>query len=244
METDFSKLKSALKTFLFLMILLYMLFVFVASIDNIDLTWRPKELFEEYEYIKNSLNKKMPQISSSSPLLLKQLVDEPFIPAVQLIQQDLEFKYLIDMMMKYKIEIRSDPTISGLKEGEYRSECPPSGNIYLNPHLSEVKTNYLYGPAMIIVHELTHAQLRIKYPQKYCHKKLLSDEFLAFKNAFTFKHKYKKFDFTDYFDRNGVFHEYCLYKNIKNGYSGWIDDINLQPKSKMEQFWCIFTTNL
>jgi len=240
----FGKLKSWIETILLGFILLYSLLVFFASADNLNLTWRPSEMIAEFQYLKNSFNKKSPQTSSPSHAL-KKLVEEPYLPAVQLIQQDPEFKHLIDMMIKYKIPITSNAEnlkvedLTSCREACYLSSCPGIGKVYLTADFSKAST---LGQAEIIVHELTHAENRIKNPSHYCHKKLVSDEFSAFKNEVTLQYKHRKLGLFDYFDKNNVLHEYCLYKNIKKTYPAWTDDMNLRPPNKIEQFWCLFTT--
>jgi len=228
-----------------ILVFLYFLLIIPASLDNFEIVWKPDDLIEEYQYISRNLNKILPQITSSPPSDIKELVTESTIPAFQLIQQDTDFSYLAELVIKYKIPItRSSVGLTAEQLISYNkgaffnafsnSKGETGGKIYLGPPAT---SRGILFEAAIIVHELTHAYDHLENPDDW-KSQHLSSEFRAFKNQVSFFHKYKEFSIAsilDYFDRQDILYEYSLYKNIQRLYPNFVDDVQLLPKNKIEQ---------
>jgi hypothetical protein len=235
-----------------LAITVVLIFFFLTSMDNFSFVWNPKDWVTEAVYLANWRPARVPKETPAPTKEVAALVDQGLIPAFYLIQQDSEFSYLAQYAIINKINI----SVSDESATEYcqdddacydniATRCSKKnspGTIYFKSKaVANYSTSFLAG---VLVHELTHAQNHLEKPAYYClgqSQKYLSDEFLAFKNQDYFEKKYEWVPVADYFDRQGNLHQYCLYSRVKETYAkhNLIDDVNLQPPSRVENFFCL-----
>ncbi len=236
-----------------LVIVVLVCYFFLISIDNFAFVWNPKDWVDETVYLINHRAMAVPKEIPPPTKEVAALVDPQLLPEFYLIEQDPKFSYLAQYAIANKIKI----TVSAAGAAQYcggddacydniANRCSKKnspGTVYFKPQ--SVADGMPYFLAGILVHELTHAQNHLENPAYYCQgegHKYLSDEFLAFKNQDYFELRYDWFVFTDYFDRQGNFHDYCLYQRIKEVYAhlDLIDDVNLKPASPGEKLFCFF----
>lgn len=243
--------RSIWRRIIILAVTVIIIFFFLTSMDNFAFVWNPKDWVAEAIYLVNWRPAAVPKETPAPSKEVAALVDPTLLPAFYLIQQDPDFSYLAQYAITNKIKIvTSDEDAAqycGADDACYdniATRCSKKngpGTIYFKPQaVANGQTFFLAG---ILVHELTHAQNHLEKPAYYClgqDQKYLSDEFLAFKNQDYFEKKYEWVPVSDYFDRQGNLHEYCLYSRIKETYAkhNLIDDVNLQPPSKIESFFC------
>ncbi|MBU2523037.1 MAG: hypothetical protein KKE23_01965 [Nanoarchaeota archaeon] len=227
---------------------LYVCTIFAIIIADVKIVWLPQDVIksavEDIRYYIAHPAKSVPEASAlSSELPVEGFVEEQFIPILELINREPQFKYLVDMVVKYKIPIvLGDATMGtpgyGGERARYDYRCPgsPIGKISVHPSLANTDANILVL-AGILVHELSHAYNRINISDYYCiGKEYVSDELSVRKNEYVFMYQYDHNMFFGPYphgmiDLRGNIHDYCIYRHIKEqeGYSTFIDDLNLTP---------------
>ncbi|HTW96863.1 MAG TPA: hypothetical protein VMD74_04375 [Candidatus Methylomirabilis sp.] len=235
-----------------LVVTLAVVYFFLISMDNFALVWNPRDWIAEAIYLVNHRPAAVPKEIPVPSKEAAALVDPKLFPEFYLVQQDPQFGYLAQYAITNKIKIIvSDEGAAKYCGGDdacydnIATKCSKKnspGTIYFKPKaVADGTTSFLAG---VLVHELTHAYNQLEKPAYYClasDRRYLSDEFLAFKNQDYFELRYEWMVIADYFDRAGNFHSYCLYQRIKDVYAkhNLIDDVNLPPPSRIENFFCL-----
>lgn len=224
-----------------LAIALFIIFILYSSLDNFRLMWKPGDWVEEILFLTSVDPKKVPETYPVPSGIVRDLVDAPILPAFSLLQQDPWFGYLAQLAIDRQIQIRISPDWCKTDDRAcYVNSivnCTVSGRIYVTPKFVEERTQTI---AEALVHELTHAQNRLERTTYYCAGSVyVSDELAAFSNSMLFHRQYTRWVLFDYFDNQGVMHDYCLYRNIKKDYTGLVDDVQYQaPTNMFERDYC------
>lgn len=218
-----------------LVIAVHIIFMLVASLDNFRFAWKPMDLVEETLYLISIRPQEVPESFPSQSQDVRALVDPAILPAFSLLQQDPWFGYLAQIAIDQGIPIRVGT--DGCADNEracYINSiigCTEPGRIIVTPAMVGAPTSDI---AEALVHELTHAQNRLERPSYYCAGlKYVSDELAAYSNGAIFFRKYTRWPLFDFFDHQGVLHDYCLYYNIVKDYPNLFDDVGYQPPSGM-----------
>jgi len=218
-------------------IVLYILAIFGIILMDSKIVWMPQDVVmsvvSDVQYYRANPAESV-GASSNSELPVEGFVESQFIPALNLINDNPQFKYLADLVVQYKIPIVAEQGVVG--NSLYTSSCPvnPIGKLSVNPSFADANTDVLAG---ILVHELTHAYDRINQSSKYCTgTHYISDELNTRRNQYSFWYLYDHALFFGIYtmgmiDIRGNVNDYCIYQQIKKTdvYSDWTDDVNLSP---------------